>query len=86
MTKKIGVLILVILVIVSLKKYTDSWTGIIYPDKSDLSNFKNIGEFKTLEECRNESIHFLRGISAQYSGDFECGLNCNGSTCEETSR
>jgi hypothetical protein len=86
MTKKIGILILVILVISGLKKYTDSWIGIIYPDKSDLSNFKNIGEFKTLDECRNESIHFLRGISAQYSGDFECGLNCNGSTCEETSR
>jgi hypothetical protein len=86
MTKKIGLVILAVLAIFNLKKCTDSWTGIIYPDKSDLSNFKNIGEFKTLEECRNESIHFLRGISAQYSGDFECGLNCNGSTCEETSR
>ena len=86
MTIKIWVAILVILTIFGIKKCTDSWTGIVYPDKLNLSNFKNIGEFKSLEECRNESVYFLRKISAQYSGDFECGLNCKGLTCEETSR
>ena len=86
MTKKIGLVIVVILVIFSLKKCNASWTGIVYPDRSILSNFKNIGEFKSLDECRNEAIYFLRRISAQYSGDFECGLNCQGLTCEETSR
>ncbi len=86
MNKKIGVAILVILAIFGIKKCTDRWTGIVYPDRSNLSNFKNIGEFKSLDECRNESIYFLRKISAQSSGDFECGLNCKGLTCEETSR
>lgn len=86
MSKKIWIAIVVILAIVGLKKCTDSWTGIVYPDKSNLSNFKNIGEFKSLDECRNEAIYFLRRISAQSSGDFECGLNCKGLTCEETRR
>jgi hypothetical protein len=86
MNKKIWVAILVILAIFGIKKCTDSWTGIVYPDRSNLSNFKIIGEFKSLDECRNESIYFLRRISAQYSGDFECGLNCKGLICEETSR
>ena len=81
-----GVAILVILAIFGIKKCTDSWTGIVYPDRSNLSNFKNIGEFQSLDECRNEAVYFLRRISAQYSGDFECGLNCKGLTCEETSR
>lgn len=86
MNKKIGVAILLILAVFGIDKYTDSWTGIVYPDKSNLSNFKKIGEFKSLDECRNESIYFLRKISAQYSGDFECGLNCKGLTCEKTSK
>lgn len=86
MNKKIGVAILVILAIFGIKKYTDSWTGIIYPDKSNLSNFKNIGEFKSLEECRNAALNALRKISSISQGDFECGLNCNGSLCDETSK
>jgi len=46
----------------------------------------DIGGFKSLEECRNDSVFFLRKISGQYAGDFECGLNCKGLNCEETSR
>jgi len=86
MNKKIGFAILIILGIFGIKSFSDSWTGIVYPDKSNLSNFKNIGEFRSLEECRNESIYFLRRNSDQYVGDFECGLNCKGLTCKETSR
>jgi hypothetical protein len=86
MNKKFWAAILVILAVLGFKKSTDSWTGIVYPDRSNLSNFKNIGEFKSLDECRSKSIYFLREISAQSSGDFECGLNCKGLTCEETSR
>jgi len=86
MRNTIWIAIFTIAVLLALKKCTDSWTGIVYPDRSNLSNFKNMGEFKSLDEYRNESIYFLRRISAQYSGDFECGLNCNGATCEETSR
>ena len=86
MSKKILIVILVFASLIALNKCTDSWTGIVYPDRSNLSNFKNIGEFKSIDECRNELIYFLRKISAQSSGDFECGLNCKGLTCEETSR
>ena len=86
MAKKIWISILVILVIFGLKKCTDSWTGIVYPDRYNLSNFKNIGEFKSLELCRNQAVYVLRSMSAQYIGDFECGLNCRAASCEETSR
>ncbi len=86
MSKKVLFAALVILAIFGLKKCTDSWTEIIYPDKSNLSNFKNIGEFKSLDKCRNEAVSFLRIIEAQNKGDFECGLNCKGAVCEETSR
>lgn len=86
MTKKIYVVILVISAILLLKKCTERWTGIVYPDKSNLTTFKNIGEFNSLELCRNEAVAFLRKNSAQYSGDFECGLNCKGFVCEETSK
>ena len=86
MTKKLMIAILLISGVFVLKKCTDRWTGIVYPDRSNLSIFKNIGEFKSLELCRNEAIFALRRISSQYSGDFECGLNCKGLVCEETSR
>jgi hypothetical protein len=86
MNKKIWAAIFVVLAIFGLKKCTDHWTGIVYPDKSTLSNFKNIGEFNSLEQCKNEAINVLRRISSQSSGDFECGLNCKGSICEKTSR
>jgi hypothetical protein len=86
MTSKIWLLAVLISTIFLVKKCTERWTGIVYFDKSNLSNFKNIGEFKSLEECRNEAIYLLRSNSSQSSGDFECGLNCNGLTCEETSR
>jgi hypothetical protein len=86
MSKKIWIAIVIIFALLALKKCTDRWTGIIYPEKSNLANFKNIGEFKSLEQCRNESISVLHKIAAQYIGDFECGLNCKGLVCEETSK
>ena len=86
MSKKLVIAVLLILGIFVLKKCTDRWTGIVYPDKSNLSIFKKIGEFNSLEVCRNEAVSVLRRISSQYSGDFECGLNCKGVVCEETSK
>ncbi len=86
MTSKIWFLVILISTVFLVKKFTERWTGIVYFDKSNLSNFKNIGEFKSLEECRNEAIYMLRSNSSHNSGDFECGLNCNGLTCEATSR
>ena len=86
MSKRFLIVIIVIGALFALKKYTDQWTGIIYPDKSNLSNFKNIGEFKSLEQCRNEAISVLYKIVAEHKGDFECGLNCKGVVCEETSK
>ena len=86
MPKKLVLAILLIAGIFILNKCTDRWTGIVYPDRSNLSIFKNIGEFNSLELCRNEAVSVLRKNSGQYSGDFECGLNCKGIVCEETSK
>lgn len=86
MTSKIWLVAIVILTIFLVKKCNDKWTGIIYFDKSNLTNYKKIGEFKSLEECRNEAVYLLRSNSTINSGDFECGLNCTGLNCEATSR
>ena len=83
---KLWITFVLIFAFLMLNGCSERWTGIVYPEKSNLSNFRNIGEFKSLDECRNEAIYTLKKIAASSQGDFECGLNCKGSVCKETSR
>ncbi|MEZ8449022.1 hypothetical protein AB6C93_24695 [Vibrio splendidus] len=69
----------------------DEWIGFVYPDRNNLWNDRNVGTFSTLEECRNVAADALLAMGANYSGDYECALNCNTSggkpyVCKETSR
>jgi hypothetical protein len=55
---------------------SDRWQGRVYLNKQNLTNYRNIGEFSSLEECRDASLNYLRGIKALATGDYECGKNC----------
>ncbi|MBX9587386.1 MAG: hypothetical protein K2X50_09020 [Gammaproteobacteria bacterium] len=63
----------------------ERWSGYIYTDKENLTHSKFIGEFSSLEECRNTAITELKTIHALTAGDYECGLNCEDGVCKETS-
>ncbi len=69
----------------------DRWEAIVYEDKSDLSEYKILGVFDSLENCRDEAVTYLYNNNLQSVGDYECGLNCefregwgNTRICEKT--
>jgi len=72
---------------------TESWNGIVYPDKNDLSNSIKLGAFNHLNECGVRSLIVLDRIGALNKGDYECGKNCTPEkttpsflVCEETTK
>lgn len=52
-----------------------SWEGVVYPDGSDLTEFRSIGTFSSFDECKSAAIEELKRIGAQDTGDWECGTN-----------
>lgn len=53
-----------------------TWTGIIYLDRADLTRSVTLGTFRSLDMCRQACQSALDGRGALNSGDYECGLNC----------
>ena len=51
---------------------SQKWKGYAYPDKNNLSNVIELGEFKTEDECNAAAINALRRISSVSAGDYEC--------------
>lgn len=70
--------------------FKEEWKGWVYPDKKNLANYRFMGKFKSLSECRTSTINYINSNSLQFTADFECGLNCRSeygiNICEETSR
>lgn len=71
----------------------EEWTGIVYPDRSNLFEEVRIGVFATLEACRDAALATIDDRAWSASADYECGLNCRpfneGSDlliCDETLR
>ena len=74
----------------------DTWNGWVYPDGANLLVDQPIGEFETLELCRDTALAKLESEKLYrdgkpVKGDYECGLNCESSAhginiCEETRR
>jgi hypothetical protein len=54
----------------------ERWEGFVYPDKTNLAMHVYIGEYNTLEKCRDAAIQNLRSLGREMEGDYECGLNC----------
>lgn len=70
---------------------SERWDGYAYPDRSDLSRHRYVGEFTSLEECRGATQDVLRRVEVRpRGGDYECGLNCRGNgyprICDRTER
>lgn len=52
------------------------WTSLIYPDKQNTKRSKQHGVYKTIEECRTESLKELDNLGLKAKGTYQCGLNC----------
>jgi len=84
--------LLLVLFMVFLNGCGDSWQGWVYLDKTDLTRSISLGEFSTVDECRESARDMLSARNALYSGDYECGLNCKYDSsmdinvCEDTIR
>lgn len=69
-----------------------SWRGFVYPDKSNLSDWRELGSFPTLDDCRASAALYLRDMHATEEGTYECGRNCRRrattglNECDETTR
>ena len=70
---------------------SERWEGFVYPNAEDLTNHRYVGEFDSLEECRDACRAELSRIGAYNKGDYECGKNCKSDSnwpdsriCEET--
>ena len=76
MKKPIHIVPLLLYLSITLTGCSDRWQGKVYLNKQNLTNYRIIGEFSSLEECRDASLNYLRGIKALDTGDYECGKNC----------
>lgn len=78
--------------ILALAGCSQEWRGFVYPNRNDLSEWRAIGPFRSLEECRAASLDLLRDLvhSPERRGDYECGLNCRPTrglnVCDRTER
>jgi len=89
--KHVNFILMLFLTLVTVGCSQDSWEGYVYPDRGNLPDHLYVGEFQTLEACRDAATTKLKQIGVLSRGDYECGKNCrteSGFTvriCEETS-
>lgn len=67
-------IILLFLFISSCAK--DNWEAIVYDDRNDLSEYKILGVYDSLDDCRTVAVSYLYSSELESIGDYECGLNC----------
>ena len=51
---------------------SQKWKGYAYPDKNNLTNVMELGEFKSEDDCNAAAINTLRRVSSVSAGDYEC--------------
>jgi len=92
-------LVLAVLPVLSLSACEQgNWKGWAYPDRSNLADSVEVGEFDTLAECRDFTLARLEK-ERRYDenddpiqGDYECGYKCkpaeglSANLCERTER
>ena len=69
----------------------DEWHGFAFPDKGNLLVHRDVGRFKTQQECDAEAMSVLKSLDALENGYYECGMNCQSDSyynreCEEMIR
>jgi hypothetical protein len=67
--------------------------GFAYPDRNNLIEFRLVGYYDSLEQCRAAALAKLDELSSRSRGDYECGYRCKPSgsgsdvhICERTER
>ena len=74
--KKLLVVMTLGLLLTSCDLISERWDGYVYPDRSNLTNFRSAGKgFGSLGECRAACVSMIRSNNWQ-NADYECGLNC----------
>jgi len=68
----------------------ENWLGFYYPDKGDLTVDESLGNFSSLQECRDAATAKIQATQSSNS-DYECALNCDTSRgkpylCEKTEK
>ena len=93
--RMLGFILLAIAAYVVVPKLigAEKWTGVFYPSRSDLSVHQFVGEFDTLEQCRDYTLGIVDRLVDPNEADWECGLNCKPFSddpvmlvCEKTER
>ncbi|MCE3233132.1 MAG: hypothetical protein K0R98_1389 [Rickettsiaceae bacterium] len=75
--KKYKIIICIILPLLSvISCFKNTWSGFYYPNKNDLTVDEFVGDFSTLEDCR-QAIHAIINSTNNQNADYECGLNCD---------
>ena len=77
MKKPVPIVPMLLYLSIILTGCSDRWQSKVYLNKQNLTNYRIIGEFSSLEECRDASLNYLRGIKSLNTGDYECGKNCS---------
>jgi hypothetical protein len=55
---------------------SETWSGVVYPDATNLTRHFSVGDFDSLEDCRAAAVDRIHRMGASRTGDYECGLNC----------
>ena len=90
--KKLQISFLIILLFASLGCGKERWSGYVFPDRNNLLVNRTVGEFQSLEACKDASMETLQEMNATQNGYYECGKNCKSGSdyylrdCEKTVR
>ena len=52
------------------------YDGFVYPDKENLFDYRNVGQFSTPEKCKKAAKKELELLHASSTGYYKCGINC----------
>jgi hypothetical protein len=64
----------------------DTYDSYVYPDKLELDDPIALGQFTSLQACREASLAKLKTLDAQTKGDYVCGKNCHDHSCQSAEK
>jgi hypothetical protein len=69
-------LFLAFLVLAGCDDAPGEWAAIVYPDRTNRTQFDVTARFKTFSYCRDQAIERMKAIQINSGGDYECGFQC----------
>jgi hypothetical protein len=71
-----GPLMFALLLLAGCDDAPGEWAAIVYPDRTDRTQFEVTPRFKTFAYCRDQAIERMKAIEVKGGGDYECGFQC----------